>query len=532
MKSRLRTSRTVAALVLGTALVAVSGSAPAKPSIAAAIEAEMELDRPKVVVGYEGPLYILIDLKAFEVEREDGDRPELNLGLVLDRSGSMKAEGKMDYLKRASLLAVDQLEERDRLSVIEYDDEISVLWPSGPLENPGSIKKMIEKLTPRGSTNLTGGMMRGVSEVLTSLARINNKDEVVSRVMLLSDGLANQGITDPDDIARLVREAKSKGVRISTLGLGRDYDEDLMQLIAENGGGNYYYIENPEQMSRIFTEELMTMFQTVARDATLNIEFGRDIDGVEIVSFGSRSVASGDDVDMGDFYSNEERTLVLRLDPDDDAFDRRGEVDLGDIEFSYRDVETGRRVTVEFPVEVDVVRSKEKAEAAQNARVMVETMLLESEREHEKAVRLYEEGRHDEADLKLNDLAMQMDNYSSSFDDERLGQKAEALRVEQSQMKEAAMAPAASATYLKKSKQRLYQAKKGSRTLYSLQEGDKGLNVERLQQALKDTGDFKGDVDGVFDAELTTAVREFQTREGMSVDGLAGPATLSELGLY
>ncbi|MFO0007257.1 MAG: hypothetical protein ACK559_39695, partial [bacterium] len=85
----------------------------------------------------------------------------------------------------------------------------------------------------------------------------------------MSDGLANTGITEPREIAELVRTARRKGIRISALGLGRDYDEDLMQAIAENGGGRYHYIEHPSQMARIFQDELGTMFETCAQDVDL-----------------------------------------------------------------------------------------------------------------------------------------------------------------------------------------------------------------------------------------------------------------------
>lgn len=505
-----------------------SGTALAK----VVVDGAATLDRPKVVQGYDGPVYVLIDFKAIHRDMEEGARPDLNLGLVLDRSGSMNGEGKMTFLKRAADLAVDQLQASDHLSVVEYDDQISVLWPSGPLENPSQVKSLIAGLSPRGSTNLTGGMMKGVSEVARSLDRLDSDDNVVSRVLLLSDGLANQGVTNPREIANLVREAKANGVRISTLGLGRDYDEDLMQLIAENGGGHYYYIENPQQIGRIFQEELRTLFQTVARDAKIRLETSKDVDGVEIVSFGDRALVSGGEVDLGDFYSEEERTLVLRIDPDDDAFDQRGTVDLGDISFSYLDVESGKVERVTFDLDVDVVRSAKKAEEAINKRVRVETLLLETERQHEDAVKLYEQGRYDEADKKLATLAAEAKDLGESYDDARLKQKAEALSVEQGQMREAASAPAASADYLKKSKQRLFKAQKGSRTLYALQEGDKGLEVERLQSMLEKSGDYTGPIDGVFDEEVRLAVEAYQAREGLAVDGVAGPATLSGLGLY
>ncbi|TNE58701.1 MAG: VWA domain-containing protein, partial [Alphaproteobacteria bacterium] len=279
--------------------------APAEPPLSARVE----IDHPKVLRGYEGPIYVLIDLEAITKEAsEDETRPDLNLGLVLDRSGSMEDAGKMDYLKRAAGMAVDQMTPKDLLSIVEYDDRINVLWPSGRVESAYTIKHLINGLSPRGSTNLTGGMMRGVAEVEGAEAG----EGALSRVLLLSDGLANQGITDPRQIKDLVREARLKGVRISTLGLGRDYDEDLMQMIAEHGGGHYYYIENPNQMGRIFQEELATLFTTVAREAALDVDVTSKVEAIELVSFNKDLTKSGGRADLSDFYGGETRTLVLR----------------------------------------------------------------------------------------------------------------------------------------------------------------------------------------------------------------------------
>lgn len=519
-------------MLVGAAMAVAVSVAAAKITGNETVTPEMVLDRPKVVKGYDGPIYVLVDLAALEVERDDSERPALNLGLVLDRSGSMEAAGKIEYLKRAAGLAVDQLDGRDHLAIVEYDDKINVLWPAGPLENPTQVKSLINRLNPRGSTDLTGGMMRGVAEVMAGVKKQKHGEDAVSRVLLLSDGLANHGITDHGKIRELVRTAKAKGVRISTLGLGQDYDEDLMQLIAEGGGGHYYYIENPNQMGRIFEEELMTMFATVARDVSLGVDFGDRVAEVEAASFDGRVLSDKETVDLGDLYSGEKRTLIFRIEPDEEAFDRTGKVKLGDLDLVYRDAETGKKKLTSLPIEVEVVRSQAVADKAVNERVIVETMLLETEREHERAVRLYEKGELQQAQSVMKNLQDKTAGFASTYDDERLNQRVEALKVEQDQMEAVAAAPEAKADYLKKSKKRLFLSSSRSKAIYALEEGDKGLEVERLQEALTKTGDYKGPIDGLYSEELADAVKAYQAREGLDVDGIAGARTLSELGLY
>ncbi len=506
----------------------VTSQSVAKPTLAH----EIELDRPKVLRGYDGPIYVLINLQAEEIKRSGGEeRPPINLGLVLDRSGSMSEVGKMEYLKRAASMAVDQLDQEDRLSIVEYDDQISVLWPAGPVESPFTIKRLIEELTPRGWTNLTGGMMRGVDEVYGAMEGYGEGGSV-NRVLLLSDGLANQGITDPSQIRNLVQEARRKGVQITTLGLGREYDEDLMQQIAEYGGGHYYYIEHPNQMARIFSEELMTIFDTVASDVSMGIRTHRKVSNVELVSFDKPLGEGNRTVDLADFYSNETRTLVVRLETRDGAFSRRGKVDLGTIDIEYYDRESKRTRRISQRIDVNVVTELAEAEAAQNKDVMVETALLETERQHRDVIKLYEAGEHDKANQAMSSLTANVKTMQDSLDDDRLAGKIEALEVERNQMDAASAAPEEQEAYLKKSKQRLYQAKSGKRSLYTLKEGDKGLEVERLQQALKDQGLYDGPIDGLFSTEVKSALLSFQEDTELDADGIAGPATQEALGLY
>ncbi|MEZ4651369.1 MAG: VWA domain-containing protein [Candidatus Eisenbacteria bacterium] len=145
----------------------------------------------------------------------------------------------------AAYRLVDAMAPSDVLGVVEYDDEISVLWPASRLTSPDAVKRLISHLEPRGSTNLAGGLFRGIDEVNRHATHGG-----INRVFLFSDGLANHGITSPREIAAYVREARSHGITVSTLGLGLDYNEDLMQTIAEAGGGNYYFVESPAQMHR------------------------------------------------------------------------------------------------------------------------------------------------------------------------------------------------------------------------------------------------------------------------------------------
>ena len=505
-----------------------AGALLTAPASADVLTPKIELDRPLVLAGEDTPVYVLVRFEIPEATAVDEkNRPRLNLSLVLDRSGSMESKGKLEFLKRASKMVVDSLKPRDRLAIVEYDDRITLMWPSSPMEAPHMVKRLIDQLQPRGRTDLVGGMMRGAGEVAE-----NFHEAAINRVLLLSDGLANTGVTDPREIRRLVRGVKQRGVAISTMGLGLDYNEDLMQDIAENAGGAYYYIEHPNQMASIFRRELLTLFRTVARKADFRFEAAPAVQGVQVFGFDAETSGQVTTVAMEDFYAGETRSLLLRLDM---AAAGAGPVRLGTVHFSYFDVAGKSREQSVAELSVDVSQSPDDVRHATNREVAVEVALVEAEQRHEENVRLYQSGQVAAARQGMTELANELKKKNAQLDDVRVGMKVQALEVENAEMAEVAAAPAPAAamsSYLKRSKQRLYQAQKGQRGLYMLRQGDHGFEVSRLQEALARAGVYHGSADGDFDPEVTDALRAYQKQENLDVDGIAGPEVMRTLGLF
>ncbi len=511
------------ALVLFLALCAPGANAMPQSE---AVRPQVQLDLPVLLAGSKGPVYVLVRFKVAQPD-QSAEQPRLNLGLVLDRSGSMSGQGKMEYLKIAAKMLAERLGPRDYLSVVEYDDRINVLWPSSLVEDPAEIKAAIERLYPRGTTNLTGGLMAGVRQVQTSFdaSRLN-------QVILISDGLANRGITDPARIRQLVRQAKSAGVRVTTIGLGQSYNEDLMTDIAEAGGGNYYYVEGPAQLARIFQRELSTLFTTVARDFRLEFRAGPYVRRVVVFGYehtieGQRTV-----VEMPNFFGGEERTLLLRLDLRS-LPQQEGRLVLGELRFKYFDVLSQQPRQGGTELTARLSEDSEEVARARNKGVAVESLLVEAEQRQKKILALYQKGRHRKAQEQVAGLSRRLAEANRDLKDKRLARKIEGLKVERRQMRRMAAAPApARSAYLKRSKQRVYQAMKGSRAMQVLKPGSRGLMVERLQKALKGKGLYQGKIDGVYSPQVTKAVKALQKKRGLTIDGVAGPRVLSVLGLY
>ena len=492
---------------------------------AIAVRPIVEIDHPVVMVDKEVIVYILVQFRVEKLEEDPlKPRPKLNMALVIDRSGSMESKGKLEYAIRASNILVDSMKPSDQLAVVEYDDQITILWPSSPLESPEMIKRLIATLTPRGSTNLTGGMMQGVEEVLRNLDK-----NYLNRVLLLSDGLANRGVTDPSEIKRLVREARRRGIHISTMGLGADYDEDLMQAIAQNAGGNYYFIETPTQMSRIFQQEMSILFTTVAKEVVIRFLIEDIVKKVDV--FGFPFEVSGDEttIEQEDFYSGETRSLLLRLELEPQ---KEGNVNLGEFIMTYMDVTDKKRQEIRKTLTLTATTDASEVQKQQNTKVIIEATLIEADKKHEDSVRLYEEGKKLEAMKNIEDLEKELSDKNITLSDMQITKKIEALKMEAEAMNQADQSQEQKAIYLKTTKERLYQSQKGKRGKSLLQEGDYGYDVEILQEALHFQNFYAGLIDGLFTSEVTEAVREFQEQEGLTVDGIAGPATLKALEIY
>ena len=157
---------------------------------------------------------------------------------------------KIGYAKKAAAFVIDQLNNDDIVSVVNYDDRVEITSPSQPVKNKDILKKKIDELSDRGATNLTGGMLEGYAQ-----AESTKKDGYVNRVLLLTDGLANAGITDPAQIKKLVEKKYTEmGIALSTFGLGADYNEDLLTQLAETGRANYYFIDSPDKIPGIFAK--------------------------------------------------------------------------------------------------------------------------------------------------------------------------------------------------------------------------------------------------------------------------------------
>lgn len=269
---------------------------------------KVSTDRRLIRAGSRSIRYLTVGYTAAAATRRTERRP-LDIAIVIDKSGSM-AGSKLELAKVAARRAVELLGPSDYVSLVAYDDNVEVLAP-GALLRPAHrehLLRAIDRLHPGSTTNLSGGWLTGCQQVASS-----GREESVARTLLLSDGLANRGITSRDELGRHAEELRTRGVVTSCFGIGNDFDERLMEGMARAGGGNFYYLERAEQIPDYLVSELGEALQVVARGATVDLEADT---GIEIETMDQRPLSregTHTRILLGDLVARQEVETVVRL---------------------------------------------------------------------------------------------------------------------------------------------------------------------------------------------------------------------------
>lgn len=235
-------------------------------------------------------------------------RVPLNLSIVLDRSGSMAGE-PLEAARAAAALLVRRLRAEDVVSVVAYDDQvITVAEPATGAAQP-ELTTALGELEAGGSTNLSGGWLRG-----RELVARNRRAGAMNRVLLLTDGMANTGITDPDVLRGLCAGARREEITTTTIGFGVGYDEVLLRDMADAGGGSAYYIERPDQAPGVFEEEIEDLLSVSAQNVAVEL---RPAAAVQLVTlhhdYPATPLPDGRRVELGDLYAREPKALLMEL---------------------------------------------------------------------------------------------------------------------------------------------------------------------------------------------------------------------------
>jgi Ca-activated chloride channel family protein len=381
-----------------------------------------KLSRKYIPTERVNTLHLLIDLEAAQKEAREGRLP-LNLGFVIDRSGSMGGD-KIEYTKQAVQYAINHFTPSDIASLTVFDNEVQVLYPAREVEFKDEFKGVVSRVFPGGSTNLSGGLVKGYREVAK-----NVKPEQVNRVLLLTDGLANVGITDPEKLCAKAAGMKKAGVTVTTLGVGDDFDEDLLTKMAEQSGGNYYFIDSTDHIPQIFAQELQSLLSVAAQDVKVSFRYGDVVRVTKVWNY----MPSGDstiEIGLPDLFSADHKIIIMELEVTAAA---AGPVPLGNVSVSYDDAGAKLEfVSFGMDLQVDATRNPELLELPEEPEVMMQVELNKTAEAREEAIRLADEGDFQQASSILRERHQFMASLPCESEDMSAELAAELLKVSES----------------------------------------------------------------------------------------------------
>lgn len=334
--------------------------------------------------------YVYTQIRADQYQPAETKRLPLNICLVIDRSGSMSGD-KLKYVKDAATFLVNNLNTEDYISIVVYESNVNVLLASTKATNKAQINKLIAGIVTAGSTNLSGGLLEGYSQIKESL-----KDGYVNRVLLLSDGLANAGVVDPTSIKNMAMQANlNHGITTSSFGVGADFNEDLMLGISESGSGNYYFIENPDKIPDIFSKEMNGLLSVVAQNIKVKIQLPPNVKMIQLFGYENQSKDSTTiEINLRDISSEEIKSFLFSYTiatQNQNPLTFRSTFNYNDAINSNSDQQTNMNFTV-FPSYIESA-----IEANINADVLAQYAIFYNNWVMQNAMKLVDQGQYEGA---------------------------------------------------------------------------------------------------------------------------------------
>ncbi|MCH7905225.1 MAG: VWA domain-containing protein [Armatimonadetes bacterium] len=285
----------------------------------------------------EGSVFLQVGLST-SLLNDRQDRKPVNLSLVIDKSGSMAETNKMTRVKSALLTLVTKLRETDVLSIVVFDSEAHVLLPAARLTNKQAVKNAIRGIQPGGFTNIDAGLSLGYQEALKQYRK-----DATNRVILLTDGIANRGVTDPDQIAKGSLVYNDRGIDLSTIGVGQDLNHDLLRTLASSGRGLFHFVANAQDIEKVFSKEVQSLLSPVAVEPNVEIEFPRGFQIEKVYGYDPKIRGNKVSIKLDNMNSGMTEVVLIRFKPN--AGTKRTSRVPVKVKLTYYDLDRKKQVT-------------------------------------------------------------------------------------------------------------------------------------------------------------------------------------------
>ena len=380
-------------------------------AFAGTVSLNISVSNPYLLADTRQTVFLKVGLLGAELENSL-ERTPANVAIVLDRSGSMDGE-KIIQAREAAMIAVGMLDERDIVSIVTYSDTVSVLVPATRVTKKSYLYRKIESIFAAGSTALFAGVSKGADEVSKFFERSK-----VNRVILLSDGLANVGPDSPMALGNLGESLKRTGISVTTIGLGLGYNEDLMVMLAQRSDGNHAFVENYNDLTRIFQYEFSDILSVVAQDVKIQVTCPAGVVPLRMLGREAEIIGNKVYTSISQIYSSQEKYLLLELDI---PGGREGtQADIARIDIEYGDMQSRRIDSLSSVMQVSYTRSKDTVEGSKDKETLVEAAKQIATERTEEAIRLRDQGEVEKAQRLLEENADYLDKEAKALESEEL----------------------------------------------------------------------------------------------------------------
>jgi len=367
------------------------------------VKLEVAMEHPFLLAGQKHQTHLKVGLTGFE-RRSADDRAPVNVAIVLDKSGSMSGR-KIAEACAAAIIAVQQLQPQDIVSIVTYDDNVEVLVPATKLTDRKPVIAAIRGITAGGHTALFAGVSKGAAELRKFIDR-----ERVNRIILLSDGLANVGPSSPNDLGQLGKTLGKEGISVSTIGLGDGYNEDLMVKLAQYSDGNHAFAASAEVLPDIFRSEFGDVLSVVAQEVLVQIKCQPGIRPVKVLGRDADIDGQNVTVHLNQLLSNNEKYVLLEVEVP--VTKANSTLPVATVQLSYANMVT--KTTDELTSTVAVRFTDDKAVVAQEAEKNVQVAVVTQKvlDANDVAIKLRDEGRIEEAEKVLSANGVYIDEIN------------------------------------------------------------------------------------------------------------------------
>lgn len=392
---------------------------------AQSVDMKVSLSNPLVLAGQSQTGYLKVGMLGTGFG-EARPRATANLALVIDRSGSM-AGAKLERAKEAAIQAIARLSPQDIVSVVAFDDTVSVLLPATRASDKEEIYRAIRNLRPGNSTALFAGVSRGAGEARKFLAR-----SFVNRVILISDGLANVGPSSTEALAALGASLRKEGISVTTLGLGLDYNEDLLYHLAQASDGNHTFVENATDLARIFDAEFGDVLSVAATDVEIRIAFAPGVRPLRLLGRGGEIVGQTVVVRLNQILGRQEKYALVEFSAP--ARTAGETVSLAEVRADFTGVGDGRRQSQSRSVTVRASAERAEVERATDREVMVAAVEQLANERSKEALALRDRGLLEDARAALRENERYLSENAARLQSERLRRASEQNRADQTNL--------------------------------------------------------------------------------------------------